>query len=689
MSFFRPLGAAAITVLLAGSGAGLAQGLPELGADQLAFSVTNMDPGVDPAEDFYRYAAGGWLDRVERPAKYPAYGIFLIMTDRVTKQVTAIAEEAADMAPDAPKGSPTQLVGDFYKAFMDVEAIEAAGIEPIRFILGEVDAIASFQDLSRVMAEQAYVGGPGLFAMFGPSPDPADNTKFAMFALGQTFAVDRQFQEILRGPEDGPALAAYRHYMEATLLAAGYSADEAARIAGLSFDIERRLYAAFLTPEDAKDPSNKFGRKTYEEVKALAPELDLDLYLDTIGLPRPDMFYMYEPNALPALSEVWRTTPLEDLKDYVRFRVINNFAPFLTDDLYQAKLDFDEALLGSRSERPREERIYGLLKDNLGHPTSQLYVDAYFPEETREGVLDMIERIKAVFRQRIENSPWLSEQTRAEALRKVDKFYYKAGYPDKWIDYSGFDIGSDPVRNMVALGRFDMEREIEKLSRPPETDEFNTQYTLPIAINAAYNPGINGFEVTAAITQPPAYAPEMDAPLRFCRIGAVIGHEMTHGFDFSGRQFDSDGNFRNWWTDDDAQAFIVEAKKLVDQADAFEVLPGVFINGQLGVGENMADVGGITLAYEALKIYLAEHPEENVEVDGLTPAERCFIGWAQFWTTKATEQYLTTLVVNDGHAPDFYRAVAALQHVDAWYDTFGIEAGDPMWLAPEKRARAW
>ena len=242
---------------------------------------------------------------------------------------------------------------------------------------------------------------------------------------------------------------------------------------------------------------------------------------------------------------------------------------------------------------------------------------------------------------------------------------------------------------MIALGRFQMERQLDQLTRPPEHDEFSTESTLPIAMNAAYTPIINGFEITAAITQPPAYSSDMDAPLKFCRLGAIIGHEMTHGFDFSGRQYDANGNYRNWWTEEDTKAFIVEATKLIDQANAYEVLPNVFINGQLGVGENMADVGGITLAYEALRGYLEEHPDENVEIDGMSPAKRCFVAWAQLWTIKATDTYLKTIVINDGHAPDFYRSVAALQHVDAWYETFGIKEGDPMWLPPEKRARAW
>jgi putative endopeptidase len=687
--FLKLICTTAICALLADASAAQESDLPSIGPDLLAFSVENMDTSVDPAKDFYRYASGGWLERVERPAKFGGYGVSTIMVDRLTKEVSAVAADAGNHAAEAPKGSPTQLVGDFYNAFMNVDAIDAAGIEPIRGMLDEVDAAKTFDDLTAIMAHQAAASGPGMFAIFGPSQDPADNTKHAMFSVGPTFGIDRSFQEALRGQADSSELIAYRTFIKDLLVAAGYTEDRASRVADTSLDIESEIYSSFLTPAEAKDPKNKYGRMSYDEASALIPELDLDKYLEIIGFEKPEAFYMFEPHVLPKLSEVWRTTPMEDLKDYVAYRIIENYAPFLSSKLHEPALNLSEALLGARYDPPRSERVYKLLIEHLGHPASQLFVEKYYSDETKAEVLDLIERIKAVFRARIKNSDWLSEPTRAAALKKVDKFYYKVGYPDKWIDYSSVDIGADPVANMIALGRFDMQRELDKLTRPPEHDEFSNESTLPIAMNAAYTPSINGFEVTAAITQPPAYSSDMDAPLKFCRIGAVIGHEMTHGFDFSGRQYDANGNFRDWWTPKDTDAFISELKKLVDQANSFEVLPGLFINGQLGVGENMADVGGISFAYQALSQYLEEHPQENVEIDGLSPAQRCFIGWAQFWTMKATDTYLKTIVVNDGHAPDFYRAVAALQHVDAWYETFGIKEGDAMWLPPEKRVHAW
>lgn len=666
-----------------------AQDLPPLTADDLQFSVENMDANVDPAVDFYRYASGNWLDRIERPAQLPAWGIWEIMTERLIKQMAAAASKAAADAADAPKGSAVQLVGDFYKSFMDTDAIDAAGIEPIREVLDRVDAIASFEDMTRFMAEMDAIAGPTLFAAFAPANDPLDSSRYALFAAGPTFGIAKDFQDLL-GNEDGdPRVPAYRAYIRDMMKVSGSSEIEAKRIADLSLKIEFGLFAGLLTPEEGNDPRNRYQAINNGDVQALSPELDLDLYFETIGYDRPDKVYMYEPHILSAMADVWRQTPLRDLKDYARFRVINNYADFLITEFEEPGKALQIAVLGSYSDRPRQDRIYGHLVGALGHPASQVYVDAYFPDETRTEVLEMIDRIRDVFHKRIETRTWLSETTRAEAIRKVDAFYYKAGYPDTWLDFSSVDIGPDVISNIMTISAFNAERINTQLPLPVEHEEFNGSSTLPISINAGYSPALNGFEVTAAITQPPVYSSDMDAPLRFCRIGAVIGHEMTHGFDSGGRQFDAQGNLRDWWTPEDALAFEAEAQKLIDQANAFEVLPGLNANGVLNVRENMADVGGITLAHQALTEYLEEHPEENVEIDGLSPEQRCFIGWAQLWTMKAAEPYLRSLVASNGHPPSLYRAVAALQHVDAFYEAFDIHEGDPMWLHPERRMNAW
>lgn len=498
---------------------------------------------------------------------------------------------------------------------------------PIRDLLGKVAAVTNFDDMTRLIAAQESIGGPVLFAAFAPGPDPTDSSRYGMYSTGQSYGVQKNFTDLLRNQPNDPRVPAYWAYVADVLHVAGNS--------------------------------------------------------------RPDQFYMFEPRALSSLAELWRSTPIEDLKDYMAFRTIAAYSPYLTSAFKSVETAFAHVLQGTVKQRPRADYLYGILTETLGHPASQVYVKSYFPEETRADVLDMVDRLRGVFRKRIETRDWLSDATRAEALAKVDAFYYKVGFPDVWVDYSSVEIGPDLIANVKALAAFNSDRIRQLLPLPVVHEEFNTSSTLPIVINAAYSSSINGFEVTAAIVQPPAYSSDMDAPLRFCRAGAIIGHEMTHGFDSGGRQFDAKGNFRDWWTPSDATAFEIEAQKLIDQANKFEVLPGLHANGPLNVRENMADVGGITFAHQALMEYLAEHPEENVTIDGLTPEQRCFIGWAQLWTMKAAEPYLRAIVANDGHPPNFYRAVATLQHVDAFYSAFNINEGDPMWLPPNHRVRAW
>ncbi|GAA2853072.1 endothelin-converting enzyme [Aminobacter aminovorans] len=680
-----------LAALVAGSArAEDAAGLPALDADKLVFSISNMDPGVKPGIDFYRYASGAWLDRVDRPARLSSYGVFDVMAERLRAQMSLAVAKAGEEAANAPKGIPVQQVGSLYNAYMDTAKLDAAGIEPIRGELDRVAAIKSFDDLVQVMARQIYVNGPILFAAFATLNDPADTTRNAFYAVGGGFGIEAGFDSILAAAPDDPRRAAYRKYVASVMQIAGYPDEEAARIADLTLTVETELYAAKLSPAEGADPRNRFTKATFDELQPQIPELDLKAYFRSVGYEVPQSVVMYEPRYLPVLSKLLRERPLGEIKDYIAFRIVRSFSPVLTTAFDAPELALQEALTGVGVQQPRQERLLKLLQDNLGHPVSQIYVQSFFPEENKQKALDMVERILTAFRERIPSRAWLSDATRAAALEKVNKFYYRVGYPEHWIDYSRVEIGPDLVADMINIGAFGQKREIEKQGKPTVHEEFNSSSaTLPIVINAGYTPSINGFEVTAAILQAPAFLPDMDAAVYFCRIGGIIGHEMVHGFDSGGRQYDAQGNFRDWWAPSDAKAFEAEAQKLIDQANAFEVLPGLHANGPLNVRENMADVGGITLAYAALMDYLKEHPGENVKVDGLTPAQRCFISWAQMWTWKATDQYQRAIVAGDGHPPNNYRAVAPLQHLDAFYQAFDIKQGDPMWLPPEKRVKAW
>ncbi|MBE1208344.1 M13 family metallopeptidase [Aminobacter carboxidus] len=663
--------------------------MPEIGPDQLAFSVTNMDRRVDPGVDFYRYASGGWLDRVERPERLAAIGAFQFMAERLKAQMVRTINEAAEKAATSPQGSPVQQVGDFYNSYMDVAAIDAAGMEPLRPELERIGAIASLGDLSEYLGRYTLVTSDFALLSIVPSTDRADTTRTVFYVVSGKLGLLQG--SLYEEKDDSRQIQAYLVFLRDILKIAGHRPAEAARLADLTLDLERAFHAAKITPVEAVDPRNSYNPQPFATLQAEIPELDLARLLKGLGAEVPETLALTEPRYLPALSQMLRNRPLVDFKDYLKVKLILKFQPYLTTAFDEPVRAVNATLAGVSVLPPREERAQDLMRENLGQPVSRLYVENYFKEETRAKATDMVQRIHAAFLERIKTRSWLSEPTRQAAIDKLEKLSFNIAYPDPWIDYSGVAIGPrNVVANIMNLIAFDTKREIDKAGKPVVHDAFSdTHSTLPIIINAAYDSSINGFEVPAAMLQPAAFEADRDAAVYFCRLGAVLGHEMTHGFDSGGRLFDATGNLRDWWAPQDAAAFEKEAHKLIDQANGFEVLPGLKANGPLNVKENMADVGGINFAYQALQTYLSEHPADNVEIDGMTPAQRCFVAWAQMWTLKANEQTLRYLVAADTHAPGNYRAFAALQHVEAFYEAFDIEEGDPMWLAPEKRVNAW
>ncbi|QJF51624.1 M13 family metallopeptidase [Roseobacter ponti] len=679
--------ATAVVALIAMGGIATADEVYEIGPDQLAFSLSNMDPSVDPGSDFLKYAAGSWLARVDRPDNLPSVGVFSYIQERVKARLLVTLQEASKAADSAEKGSPTQQVGAFYNAYLDIEARNAAGMAPLQEELAAIAAIDDYDALARYLGHWTKgIGVPPLIAM-APSPDLADATKITLYSVSGELGLGDQAAIYAEG--DGSAKKqAYQDYIAGILTVAGYAPDRIDAISPTIVALESDLYGGLLTAEDKVDPRAVYNPMTFDELNALIPQINLNLVLDEVGIEKPEGVINYEPRYLQALSAALDEYSMQDIRDLLSFMLIKTFADVLSTDFEDPKRALSEALTGVAVLPPREEQVQELLAGLMGHPTSQLYTEAYFDAETRTEALGMIEQIKGAFRQRIANREWLSEETRVEALRKIDNLYYRVGTPDEWLDYSSVEVGNDPVANLINLTAFGNALEYAKIGKPVVHVQFNGARTLPIAINAQYDPQINGFEVTAAITQPAAFDPTLDAAVNFCRLGGIIGHEMTHGFDATGRRYDAAGNLRNWWTDADTTYFEGEAQKLAEQASRYEALPGKTMNGAAMIGENMADVGGITLAHAALVEFLEENPDENVEIDGFTPAQRCFLSWTQMWAEQNSEAQLSFQLTST-HPPGSYRAIAPLQHVDAFYEAFDIQEGDAMWLAPEKRLNAW
>lgn len=659
-----------------------------MGPDQLNFAISNMDPSVSPGEDFRRYSSGAWIDRAVLPPSLPDVNVFSFMQDHVTEQMKAVIAEAAATSGHAKLGTPAQQVGDLYNSFMDVDRINAAGITALQPALDRLEAVDSLDDLATYLGERGRDTASFVLAAIVPNADRADSTKMVLWFLSGDLGI--ALGALYEDGEGSARVAAYKTFVRDILVLAGDNPDQASTTAGLVFELEAKLHAGKATPVERVDPRNVYNPVAFKDLQAEIPELDLTRLARGLGLEPEETVVKTEPRYLGVLSQILRDYSLADIKTYLRFRLIESFTSYLGPAFEAPGNALIEALIGTSESKPREETAQTLLKSSLGQPLSRLYVDAFFKEETRQTALDMMDRIKAAFLERIKTRTWLSEATRAEAIDKLERLTYYAGYPDEWLDFSNVEIKPDDlIGNITRLNRHTVDVEIAKMGRRVVETHFSDDATLPLSVNAAYSPSMNGFDVPAAILQPGMFDVSQPAPVYFCRLGAVLGHEMTHGFDSGGRLFDADGNLRDWWTADDAAAFEAEAQKLVDQANAFEVLPGLNANGPLNVKENMADYGGITLAYDALMQYLEEHPEQNVEFNGLTPTQLCFVAFSQMWANKATDQYTAYLVGNDVHATGSYRAFAALQHLDAFYEAFGIKEGDPMWLAPDNRVHAW
>ena len=653
----------------------------------LGFSVEKMDRTADPKKDFVRYAAGKWIDAAVIPADTVRVSSLDLLARQVERQTGAIIAEASKASTTAAKGTPRQQVGDFYASGMDVAALARLGVAPIK---AEMDAIAvdSPEALASTLSHLLQILNEPVLAAVLVSTDPKDRTRYAVYVADGELPMGAD--NYLKA-DAAPIREAYRAMVAAKLAIAGYEKAEAARIAAKVLEIETRVARKKLPPLQRRDPNVRFVRMPFAKAQALLSNVDLPAYLQALGLPPQDEIIVSEVEALRERNALLKEYSASDTRDYLRWELIKHTSPYLTPAFQEPSASFAKALYGDMETPAREKLIAAEIATRLGHPLSQLYVARHFSPETRKAAEDLVARVKATFRARLAANTWLSADTRRQALEKLDALKISVGYPKRWIDYSGVEIRRDDyLGNALRLNAFSARRDFARFGKPVMTDEFAMPgSTQPIDINAAYAPGANGIEIPAAFLQPPFYDPKADAAGNYGALGAVIGHEITHGFDSSGRLYDATGNVRNWWTEADGRSFAAEAQKLVAQGNAWEVLPGLHVNGALAVGENLADVGGLSLAFEALAAHLKDHPDAAGAASGITPQQRFFVTWAQIWADKAKDGFLKQVTPTDPHPPGLYRMVSPAQHEKGFYEAFGIRAGDPMWLDEAKRVVIW
>ena len=653
----------------------------------LGFSPAKMDPTADPRQDFRRYAGGRWLDAAKIPSDQLEISGYLVMQETVQTQLRELLQEAARTSGAAPKGSSAQQVGDFFASGMDVARLTSLGVQPLA---PEFDRIAKVQGPTALAEALGRLQLTGNAAILGATvaPHPQDRARMTIYvgdaSLG--LGVDNYLNPDAQRIRDG-----YVAKMTDYLVIGGWQPEAARATAQKVLALETRVAKKKLTPLEKRDPAKRFVPMSYADAKRLLSNVDLDAYFRSLGLPTGGEVVVVEVAALRERNAILAEWSPEETRTYLKFELLRQMAPYLTPAFDAPDAAFSVVLYGKDVTPPRAKQVAEATPGLLGHPLSQLYVAKYMTPESRREVEAMVARVKAQFRARIERNGWLSPETRAQALAKLDKTEIRVGYPTNWIEYASVTIRRDDYAgNAMRLNEFLVRRELAKLGKPVVLDQFSVpNSTLPIVINAGYDSSWNGIEIPAAFLQPPFYDAKADPAVNYCTMGAVIGHELTHGFDSQGRLYDANGNVRDWWTQADANRFVAEIGKLARQADAFEILPGLRLNGAIEVTENLADVGGVALGYAALQQHLREHPDANRTIDGFTPAQRCFLAWGQLWADKANEGAMRQNLPVDGHPPGVYRMAAPSQHEKAFYEAFGIRAGDRMWLDPNDRVAIW
>jgi len=641
-----------------------------------------FDTAVRPQDDLFASANGKWIAENELPPDRARWGTFDQLHDQSQDDVKALVEEVSAIK-NAGHGSATQKIRDFYNAYMDAEKVNELGIDAIRTELDEIAAIESYDDLFRAFGSLGVYGvdSPIGGYIFSDLKDP-DTTVVYLSESGITLP-DRDYyllddEQFVKGRE------LYRTYVARLFELAGVEggADKAETLLAL----EHQLAQAHWTKEDNRDPVKSYNPKSPEELQQMAPKINWDVTLQASQVLGRDRYIVSQPSYFEAASDIIAGTGISTWKDYLTFQTIDAFAPVLGDDIFQAWFEFHRAgLQGIEEPRPRWRRAVNATNGNMGELLGQLYVDKHYQAEARERMETIIAFLIEAYRQSIIELDWMGDETKQQALVKLSKFKTKIGYPEKWRDYSSMEIvAGDLVGNIKSAAEFEYQRNIDKLDQPVDKSEW---YITPQTVNAYYMPAWNEIVFPASILQPPFFNVNADDAVNYGGIGAIIGHEIGHGFDDQGRKFDGDGNLRDWWTEEDNARFEELKQKLAAQYNNYEVIDGLTINGEFTSGENIGDLGGLGIAYKAYKLSL--NGKEAPVIDGLTGDQRFFLGYSQVWRGKARDEETKRLLTIDPHSPPRFRANGAAVNVDAFYDAFDVKEGDGMWLPPEDRVKIW
>ena len=642
----------------------------------------NIDKSVRAQDNFYRYVNGGWLKANEIPGDKTAIGSFYDLRDDADDAVKVIIEELA-ATPNLKAGSDEQKVADLFRSYMDVEARNKAGITPIKPLLDSISAIADKSALAAFFGKHHAIGVGSPLAFY-ISEDARDSSSYATHVWQSGLGLpdrDYYFNEEERFVK---LRAGYLAHIENMYNLAGLENGKAAAEAIMA--IETELAGYHWTRVQSRDSEKRYNKFAVSELNTVTDKFDWTAYLAAQGVAEQKNLIINQPDFVKGFGEVFAKTSLADWKTYLTFHSLSGFASYLTADLDNENFDFySKQLSGRKEQRAQWKRGVAVVNRNLGEVIGKVYVGRHFTPAHKERMSVLVENLRSAYGDSITDLEWMSEDTKKAAHVKLAAFTPKIGYPDKWEDYSSLDIAADDlIGNIMRSGKLSHDKEVAKLGGPIQKWIW---HMTPQTVNAYYNPTVNEIVFPAAILQPPFFNMKADDAVNYGGIGAVIGHEMGHGFDDQGSKYDATGNLRNWWTEHDLAEFQKRTKTLVDQYAQYQVFDDLHVNGELTLGENIGDLSGVTIAYKAYKASL--NGKEAPVIDGLTGDQRFFMGYAQIWRAKIVEKSMRNRVATDPHSPGEFRALGSLSNMDEFYQAFDVKEGDAMYIAPEKRVKIW
>jgi len=660
-------------------------GIMSFGQDNYqAINKEFMDTNVRPQDDFYNYVNGNWMRTTEIPSDRARWGSFDELRENTDIETLGILKELLN--ENYSKGSDEQKIGDLYKSYINFDARNKAGIKPIQPYLDQIDKIQSMQDLQKYLTGVTPLGLNPFYG-FGVDAHLKNSGQNAVYLGSVHLGLGRAYYQ----KDDEPnrqALEKYTNYINKIYPFTGQKTKDLKGPGVVNFEKEMAGY--LLTVEERRDANLMFNPYAVNDLKKLSKNIDLQKYLSDLGV-KTDSVIITEKKYFENLDKILNEKNLTQIKEFMKFQLIDSQADNLTKELDEISFDFyGKQLRGQKEQRSLEKRGLEFVNGSVGELLGKIYVKQYFPPEAKVKAQEMINYLFKSFDVHIKNLEWMSPETKEKALAKLNNFTVKIGYPDKWEDYSKMNIVSPETegafyQNLINIRKWAYDDMMSKIGKPVDRTEWGMN---PQTVNAYYNPSNNEIVFPAAILQPPFYNYKADAAINFGGIGAVIGHEVSHGFDDEGAQFDGDGNLKNWWTDEDFTKFDAAGKALADQFSKYEPVKGSFVNGQFTLGENIGDLGGINVAYDALQMYLKDHGDPG-KIDGFTQNQRFFISWATIWRTKSTDEALANQVKTDPHSPGYYRAIGPLENVEGFYKAFDVKEGDKMFKPKKDRIIIW